>query len=111
MSDSKKIYCAGPMFNPSEIAELSNISEHLESIGYSTFLPPRDGLEFIQKGREKGKVLVHCLSGVARSAAIVTAYLMKTNEKNADETIQFLRTKRKVININKGFQEQLRSIS
>eukprot|EP00249_Psilotum_nudum_P019210 c27142_g1_i4 orf=512-1420(+) len=37
-------------------------------------------LDFIEKGRLEGKVLVHCLAGVSRSAAVLSAYLMKTEQ-------------------------------
>ncbi|EOQ97560.1 nucleoside 2-deoxyribosyltransferase [Leptospira wolbachii serovar Codice str. CDC] len=91
-------------FNHKSFRILDNKSESLSSI-----LP--ECLEFIQEGRNNGKVLVHCLSGVSRSAAIVTAYLTKSNGMSVDESMQFLKTKRNVVNINEGFQEQLRALT
>jgi len=41
----RKIYCAGPLFNEAEKAEMGAISKTLEDASYSTFLPQRDGLE------------------------------------------------------------------
>ena len=41
----KKIYCAGPLFNPTERADMQAIAESLESAGYEVFLPHRDGIE------------------------------------------------------------------
>lgn len=41
-----RIYCAGPLFNDSERAEMQKIASVLEGDGFSTFLPHRDGLEF-----------------------------------------------------------------
>ncbi|WP_375509189.1 nucleoside 2-deoxyribosyltransferase [uncultured Caballeronia sp.] len=43
-----RVYCAGPLFNPSERAEMESIASTLELSGFSTFLPHRDGLEFAQ---------------------------------------------------------------
>jgi nucleoside 2-deoxyribosyltransferase len=43
-----RVYCAGPLFNARERAEMDSISSVLEQAGFSTFLPHRDGLEFAQ---------------------------------------------------------------
>lgn len=40
------VYCAGPLFNPAEKAEMESIATVLEKSGNTTFLPHRDGLEF-----------------------------------------------------------------
>ncbi|CAN5914497.1 hypothetical protein BH11PSE13_BH11PSE13_43400 [soil metagenome] len=40
------VYCAGPLFNDAERAEMLQIAEVLESAGHQVFLPQRDGLEF-----------------------------------------------------------------
>jgi len=42
---TRKIYCAGPLFNPKEREEMNSIATTLEAAGYSVFLPQRDGLE------------------------------------------------------------------
>jgi nucleoside 2-deoxyribosyltransferase len=41
-----RIYCAGPLFNPSECAEMEMLAETLEQAGFKTFLPHRDGFLF-----------------------------------------------------------------
>jgi nucleoside 2-deoxyribosyltransferase len=38
-----RIYCAGPLFNSSERAEMEMLAEALELAGFKTFLPHRDG--------------------------------------------------------------------
>lgn len=43
---SYRIYCAGPLFNPSERAEMEMIAETLQDAGFQTFLPHRDGFLF-----------------------------------------------------------------
>lgn len=52
------------------------------------------------------KIYVHCFMGRSRSAAIVTAYLVRYLGMPLDEAISFLRKKRS-ININHGFKKQL----
>ena len=39
-------YCAGPLSNPSERAEMAMLAETLELAGFKTFLPRRDGFLF-----------------------------------------------------------------
>jgi nucleoside 2-deoxyribosyltransferase len=38
-----RIYCAGPLFNASERAEMEILAEALEQAGFKAFLPHRDG--------------------------------------------------------------------
>ncbi|KAL7709302.1 putative dual-specificity protein phosphatase [Lotmaria passim] len=52
-------------------------------------------------------VVVHCMVGVSRSAAVVIAYTMKKFGMSRDEAIQFIRCTRPVIQPNPGFQQQL----
>jgi nucleoside 2-deoxyribosyltransferase len=39
-----KVYCAGPLFSEGERREMGDIASALESAGYDTFLPQRDGI-------------------------------------------------------------------
>jgi len=41
----KFVYCSGALFDPEEIAAMSEIASVLEKSGYGTYLPHRDGLE------------------------------------------------------------------
>ncbi len=41
-----RIYCAGPLFNASERAEMEMVADLLEQAGFKTFLPHRDGFLF-----------------------------------------------------------------
>src|SRR5437868_13508415 len=51
----------------------------------------------------EGKVLVHCVCGVSRSAAIVTAWLMKRHGKGVDETIELIKAQRGCVDPNSSF--------
>jgi len=46
IDDSLKVYCAGPLFNPTERAEMTAIADALCEAGYTVYLPHRDGMEF-----------------------------------------------------------------
>jgi len=54
-----------------------------------------------------GKVLVHCLKGVSRSATIAAAYAIYSQKLSTKAAIQLLRKSRTVVCPNHGFQMQL----
>ncbi|KUI63680.1 Dual specificity protein phosphatase 26 [Cytospora mali] len=54
-----------------------------------------------------GKVLVHCAQGISRSATIVAAYLMWRKRASAANVLTFIKHKRRMVNPNKGFLDQL----
>lgn len=64
-------------------------------------------LDFIDESRKKGSVLVHCFAGVSRSAAIITAYLMRTERISLDDALESLRQSNEAVCPNDGFLEQL----
>jgi nucleoside 2-deoxyribosyltransferase len=45
-SSLHRVYCAGPLFNPSERREMRAIAAVLAAAGFQTFLPHADGMEF-----------------------------------------------------------------
>ncbi|KAJ6818694.1 dual specificity protein phosphatase 12 isoform X1 [Iris pallida] len=65
-------------------------------------------LEFIDDGRREGAVLVHCFAGVSRSAAIITAYLMRTEQRSQEDALESLREVCEFVCPNDGFLEQLK---
>ena len=56
----------------------------------------------------RDNILVHCVQGKSRSASIVIYYLMKKYNYTYDRALELLRSKRSVVNPNKGFERQLR---
>ena len=62
-------------------------------------------LNFIE-GNEK--TLVHCMIGSSRSGTIVIAYIMWKQKMKYEDAFNFVKNKRKIVNPNKGFKEQLK---
>ena len=54
------------------------------------------------------KILVNCMIGSSRSATIVIAYIMWKQKMKYEDAFNFVKSKRKIINPNYGFKEQLR---
>ncbi|KAE9399952.1 phosphatases II [Gymnopus androsaceus JB14] len=52
-------------------------------------------------------VLIHCFQGVSRSATVVCAYLISTQDMTAAESITFVQSKRREVSPNNGFRKQL----
>ncbi|KAL5811992.1 hypothetical protein ACOSQ3_026942 [Xanthoceras sorbifolium] len=65
-------------------------------------------LDFIDQSRKEGSVLVHCFAGVSRSAAIITAYLMRTEQLSSEDALESLRQSCEFVGPNDGFLEQLK---
>ncbi|XP_029930843.1 dual specificity protein phosphatase 12 isoform X1 [Myripristis murdjan] len=63
---------------------------------------------FIQEAVEDGgAALVHCQAGRSRSAAMVTAYLMKRHQLSFTEAYHRLQSTKPDVQVNPGFEEQL----
>ncbi|KAL2480782.1 Protein-tyrosine-phosphatase [Abeliophyllum distichum] len=65
-------------------------------------------LDYIEESRKKGSVLVHCFAGVSRSAAIITAYLMRSEQLSQEDAIESLRQSCEFVCPNDGFLDQLK---
>ncbi|KAM0851976.1 hypothetical protein ACQ4PT_052049 [Festuca glaucescens] len=82
---------------PLRDTEEENLLDHLEPC-----------LDFIDQGRKEGSVLVHCFAGVSRSATIITAYLMRTEQKSLEEALESLKEINESVCPNDGFLDQLK---
>lgn len=82
---------------PLRDTEEENLLDHLEPC-----------LDFIDEGRKEGNVLVHCYAGVSRSATIITAYLMRAEQKPLEEALESLKEVYESVCPNDGFLEQLK---
>ncbi|KAI9475243.1 tyrosine protein phosphatase yvh1 [Coemansia sp. RSA 1085] len=57
--------------------------------------------------KEGGRILVHCMAGQSRSAAVTAAYLMQNEKLTAEQALAQIKHKRPQIYPNDGFVEQL----
>uniref|UniRef100_A0A0D6R7I8 Tyrosine-protein phosphatase domain-containing protein n=1 Tax=Araucaria cunninghamii TaxID=56994 RepID=A0A0D6R7I8_ARACU len=65
-------------------------------------------LDFIHGARQRGgTVLVHCMAGVSRSASVIVAYLMRTENLSFQDALSSLRKESPTASPNKGFIDQL----
>jgi len=63
---------------------------------------------FIQQAhRQGGSVLVHCMRGVSRSAAVVVACIVAAQGLTVNDAVQALRESRDICRPNAGFMRQL----
>ncbi|KAI5847940.1 protein-tyrosine phosphatase-like protein, partial [Morchella snyderi] len=58
-------------------------------------------------GAPERKVLVHCRMGISRSGGMVVAYAMKHANIPARLALEFVRSRRPIVNPNKAFMAQL----
>jgi protein-tyrosine phosphatase len=70
-----------------------------------------DILNFVKqamaKYNDKALIVVHCEMGISRSASAVLAILMYNYNMDLDSALDFLKSKRPIVNPNSGFMEQL----
>lgn len=78
-------------------SETSDISVHFDPIG--KFVDDE-----INRG---GKVLIHCMAGISRSASLVIAYLIRYKNFSLMDAYDYVADRRRVIQPNDGFFVQL----
>ena len=85
------------MVNHMDDTQQSDITEYF----YSTF-------KFIEEGRKKGNVFVHCFFGQSRSATIVLNYMIGKYDMSYEDAFDFLKQKRPYVKPNASFEEALK---
>ena len=68
-----------------------------------------DSIDFIDKGRSHGNVLVHCAAGISRSSAIVVCYVMCKKGIPYSNAYEYVRKKHIIACPNSGFVTQLKN--
>ncbi|RPD63765.1 phosphatases II [Lentinus tigrinus ALCF2SS1-6] len=57
---------------------------------------------------QDGRVLVHCVWGMSRSASVMLAYLIAARSMSLDEALRIVRARRQIVRPNSGFMTQLK---
>jgi protein-tyrosine phosphatase len=89
---------------------LKQLHIRLEDAGESDLLGNFERIfDFVEDARANHTaILIHCEAGISRSATSVIAYLIKYHNMSLLEAFQFTKERRRIINPNTGFVEQLR---
>lgn len=81
------------------------IYDHPRSDLYSVFKRTN---KFIKDALQRGEnILIHCHAGVSRSATITTAYIMSSQNLSYNEAYKIVKSMRRKVNVNPGFEQQL----
>ncbi len=59
------------------------------------------------ENENKNRILIHCMEGIAESATIVIAYLMKKNKRSFNVAFEYLQTIRPSICLNHALKQLL----
>ena len=91
--------------NKSKIYNFDIFDDENEPI-HSLFKITQNIIDFhLNKGYS---VLVNCFMGISRSSTIIIAYIMRKYGLTYNKAYNFVRSKRPIINPNKGFIQQLK---
>jgi dual specificity phosphatase 12 len=101
--------CPDPI--PAELPEsgITHMRISIDDVDYADLLSHLPtACRFIDQAmNDGGTVLVHCVQGLSRSAAVIAAYLMYSRRINSTQALEIVRRAREQIWPNPGFQEQL----
>lgn len=82
--------------------------EAADSAGYNLSEHFGEVVDFIDEGRKRGGVVVHCAAGVSRAATSACAYLMAREGLDLNSAYSKVFACRNVVHPNAGFWQQLR---
>ena len=71
------------------------------------FFQTIDFIENEEESNKTKKILIHCIEGISRAPALIAGYLMYKQNIKTENAIEFIKSKRKCIDINLGFIIQL----
>ncbi|KAI8591473.1 protein-tyrosine phosphatase-like protein [Geranomyces variabilis] len=105
-----EVLSVGPAFDTRFEKEIRYHSVHIDDISWADILQHFDETYTVisDAATSGGRILVHCVAGVSRSAAIIAAYLMKSQNLTRGEALAIVASARPIIAPNSGFMFQLK---
>ena len=71
------------------------------------FFQTIDFIESKEEPNKPKKILIHCIEGISRAPALIAGYLMWKQNLRTENAIEFIKSRRKCVDINLGFIIQL----
>ena len=109
------INCAGgsQTFSPLYFKEFQYLKIDLRDDGSINILDAvKKLISFLRNiNNENSKILIHCSKGISRAPALVCSYLMWKLNMDFQTAVDFVKEKRKCVDINLGFMFQLEDLS
>ena len=101
--------CASECLNNKLPEDIKELHLHIRDEEDFDLIPYfEDANVFINKARLLGEnILIHCKFGISRSVSFIMAYLIKYLRFNVQGALNYVRRRRKQINPNQGFFDQL----
>ena len=101
--------CASECLNNKLPEDIKELHLHIRDEEDFDLIPYfEDANVFINKARLLGEnILIHCKFGISRSVSFIMAYLIKYLRFNVQGALNYVRRRRKQINPNQGFLDQL----
>ena len=109
------INCAGgsQIFYPLYFKEFKYLKIDLRDDGSINILDAvKKLIKFLRNiNNENSKILIHCSKGISRAPALVCSYLMWKLNMDFQTAVDFVKEKRKCVDINLGFMFQLEDLN
>ena len=71
------------------------------------FFQTIDFVESKEESNKPKKILIHCIEGISRAPALIAGYLIWKQNLRVENAIEFIKSRRKCVDINLGFIIQL----
>lgn len=67
-----------------------------------------EAVKFTKDSLAVTNTLIHCMAGISRSTTLLIAYLIRYRGMKSDDALNYVRSRRSIVNPNPGFWNQLK---